>query len=152
MNNKMLLFRRKVAEEWVDYNNHMNDAEYARVFSWSVDHFMSKIGISKQFINKSHYTIYTLESHICFLDEVKLNENIEVYAQIIDYDQKRIHLFMELYSEGEKRAATSEQMLIGIDQNAGKSAEFPKEIMEKISEVFREQSDLPKPKEVGRVR
>ncbi|MDZ7851712.1 MAG: thioesterase family protein [Halomonas sp.] len=33
----MTLLETRVRPEWVDYNGHMNDAEYARVFSLAVD-------------------------------------------------------------------------------------------------------------------
>ncbi len=39
------LYRTRVADAWVDYNGHMNDAEYARVFSLAVEALMDRIGL-----------------------------------------------------------------------------------------------------------
>lgn len=145
------ILTRTVPEEWIDYNGHMNDAEYVRAFSWGVDAFMKSIGLNEKYIKQNKYTIYTLETHVCYLDEMKLGENLEIHMQILDYDEKRVHAFLELYGAQGKRAATSEQMLMGIDQSTGRPAAFPEAIYEEIK-IFQEKySSEEKPKEVGRV-
>ncbi len=141
----------KVPEAWIDYNGHMNDAEYVRAFSWAVDAFMNSIGITEDYRNKKQYTIYTMETHVCYLDEMKLDERFEVHMYVIDYDAKRAHLFFELYGENGKRAATSEQMLMGIDQSTGKASPFAEEIYSHVKELAAKHTPIEKPKEVGRV-
>lgn len=144
------LIQGTVPKEWIDYNGHMNDAEYARAFSMSVEALMEQIGITEKFREQRQYTIYTLESHICYLDEMKLDEPFEIDMQIIDYDEKRIHVFYELYGENKKRAATSEQMLIGIDETEGKVRPFPEEIYNQLKAMAENHTVEQKPKEVGR--
>ncbi|RKQ34565.1 thioesterase family protein [Oceanobacillus halophilus] len=146
-----VLIEDKVPQAWIDYNGHMNDAEYVRAFSWGVDRFMNLIGITEAFRKDHHYTIYTMENHVCYLDEMKLGEAFEVHLYVIDYDSKRAHLFFELYGEDGKRAATSEQMLMGIDQTSGKSAPFPDEIVTNVEELANQHTPTDKPKEVGRI-
>ena len=41
----MQILDTRVAPAWVDYNGHMNDAEYARVFSLAVEALMDHIGL-----------------------------------------------------------------------------------------------------------
>ena len=36
------LFKAQVQDDWIDYNGHMNDAAYARVFSLSVDRLKTR--------------------------------------------------------------------------------------------------------------
>ncbi|GAB3048772.1 thioesterase family protein [Virgibacillus ainsalahensis] len=151
MSNAKVIINDKVRKEWIDYNGHMNDAEYVRVFSWGVDQFMKLIGISDKFREERNYTIYTLETHVCYLAELKLNEPIEVRMQFIDYDEKRAHVFFELYGEDGKRAATSEQMLMGMDQTTGRAAPFPQNILPNVKELAEAHTPTEKPKEVGRV-
>lgn len=140
-----------VPEEWIDYNGHMNDAEYVRAISWSVDALMESIGITEEFHKQHQYTMYTLENHVCYLDEMKLGERFEVYMHILDYDQKRIHAFFELYGENKKRAATSEQMLMGIDVSTGRPQPFPEALYTKIKTLATLHTPDEKPKEAGRV-
>jgi acyl-CoA thioester hydrolase len=37
MSGQSFLYETRVSSEWVDYNGHMNDAAYAKVFSLAVD-------------------------------------------------------------------------------------------------------------------
>ncbi|MFD1360886.1 thioesterase family protein [Lentibacillus salinarum] len=151
MGEAKVIIQDTVPEAWIDYNGHMNDAEYVRAFSWGVDRFMTLIGITDDFRKAYQYTIYTMETHVCYLDEMKLGEPLEVHMQILDYDAKRAHVFYELFGENGKRAATSEQMLMGIDQSAGKAAPFPDNIFAQLTELAKNHTPTEKPKEAGRV-
>ncbi|WP_085993367.1 thioesterase family protein [Oceanobacillus senegalensis] len=146
-----VLIKDKVPQAWIDYNGHMNDADYVRAFSSGVDQFMDLIGITADFRKKQNYTMFTLENHVCYLDEMKLDEAFEVHLYVIDYDAKRAHLFFELYGENQKRAATSEQMVMGIDQTSGRPAPFPDEVMSNIEEIANKHTPTEKPSEVGRI-
>ncbi len=151
MTKSKVILEDKVRRDWIDYNGHMNDAEYVRVFSWGVDRFMKLIGIDDQFREQQNYTIFTMESHVCYLDEMALDEPLAVRLQMIDYDAKRAHVFFELFGEDGKRAATSEQMLMGIDQNTGRPGAFPEEVFAKVEQLADAHTPEEQPKEVGRV-
>lgn len=151
MSDAKVILKDQVRKEWIDYNGHMNDADYVRAFSWGVDCFMNVIGIDESFRNEKQYTMFTLENHICYLDEMKLDEPFEVHLQMLDYDEKRTHVFFELYGEDGKRAATSEQMLMGIDQSSGRPAPFAEEVFAKVKEIAEQHTPAEKPKEAGRV-
>ncbi|GAA0591744.1 thioesterase family protein [Virgibacillus siamensis] len=140
-----------VRADWIDYNGHMNDAEYVRAFSWGVDAFMDAIGLTEDFRDSHQYTMFTLENHICYLDEMKLGERFEIHLSLLDYDAKRAHVFFELYGEEGKRAAASEQMLMGIDQTSGRPAPFPEDVFASLKELAAQHTPAEKPKEAGRV-
>jgi len=78
-------FEQNVLPEWVDYNGHMNDAEYARAFSCAGEAFMDFIGLGESGRAEHAYTIFTLETHICYLPEV-VAEKID---EIFQHDQKK---------------------------------------------------------------
>ncbi|WP_077328567.1 thioesterase family protein [Virgibacillus siamensis] len=146
-----IILRDHVREDWIDYNGHMNDAEYVRAFSWGVDALMNVIGITEQFRDQNQYTMFTLENHVCYLVEMELDELLEIHLSILDYDAKRVHAFFELYGNDGKRAATSEQMLMGMDQEAGRAAPFPEAVFAKVTELAANYTPAEKPKEAGRV-
>ncbi|WP_164667447.1 thioesterase family protein [Virgibacillus doumboii] len=151
MNKPKVIIEDKVREDWIDYNGHMNDAKYAKIFSWGVDRFMKLVGITDDFRENSHYTVFTMENHICYLAEMKLGKPFEVHLQMIDYDEKRAHVFYELYGKDGKRAATSEQMLMGMDQTTGRPAPFPENIVAGVKELAANHTLGEMPDEVGRV-
>lgn len=139
-----------VRSEWVDYNGHMNDAAYARVFSIAVDSLMEKLGIDDDFRNQQNYTLFTLETHLCYLDEVFEGSPLRVEVQLIDHDEKRLHLFFVMKNEAGNRLATSEQILMGMDTNLGRPAPFLSLVNQRVSELAEAAQGQSLPKEVGR--
>ncbi|WP_408010123.1 thioesterase family protein [Pseudalkalibacillus sp. A8] len=144
------IYKDQVHKAWVDYNGHMNDAAYAAVFSHAVDHFMVYIGLDEKAREMYRYTIFTLETHLCYLKEAHENEEIYVSVQILDADAKRIHPFFVMKNKNDQIVATSEQMLMGIDMEAGRAAPFPEPIAQKVAELRKAHHSLEKPKQAGR--
>lgn len=145
-----VLMKEHVRPEWVDYNGHMNDAEYSRVFSIAVDRLMNEIGIDENFRNQEKYSIYTLETHLCYLAEALVDEPLQVTVQLLDHDSKRLHVFFVMENNEGKRLATSEQMLMGMDMKEGRPAPFPSTIESKVAEIAKAQENYPAPDEAGR--
>ncbi|WP_175615055.1 thioesterase family protein [Piscibacillus halophilus] len=144
-------YKDSVKEHWVDYNGHMNDAAYAEVFSHAVDALMNYFGITEDVIHEQKYTIFTLETHLCYLQEVHQGEPITVEWQLLDHDAKRLHVFFKMKNSNGDLVATSEQMLMGMDQHLGKPSPFLPFIQEKIDRIWNEHEHLEQPKQAGRV-
>ncbi|KGE77329.1 thioesterase family protein [Halomonas salina] len=124
----MALLETRVAAEWVDYNGHMNDAEYARVFSLGVEALMDAIGLDVTGRRRHGYTVYTLETHLCYRREAHEGQPLAVDVTVLDRDAKRLHVFFEMRDSEGTLLATSEQMLMGIDSEAGRPAPFPESV------------------------
>ena len=143
------VYHTDVKSSWVDYNGHMNDAEYNRVFSDATDAWLAYIGLDQEGIQSLHYTIFTLENHITFLKEMKKYEPIEVRVSLYDYDSKRLHIFMEMLNDDMVCSAVYEVMLMGIDTVTNRPAPFPKSITESIVAYFNQTSEVNVPKQLG---
>ena len=117
----MTLFQYKdtVRKDWVDYNGHMNDAAYAAVFSLAADNLMQAVGLDETGRRHHSYTLFTLETHLCYLQEAHQHETLYIDLQLINIDTKRIHAFFFMKNDRAELLATSEQMLMGIDQTNG---------------------------------
>lgn len=124
-----------VAPTWVDYNGHMNDAEYARVFSLALEALMDHIGLDEAGRAQHAYTIYTLETHLCYRQEAHEGQALGVDVTVLDQDAKRLHVFMEMLDQEGRCLATSEQMLMGMDSNSGRPAPFPASIAEQVEQL-----------------
>ena len=133
----MKLLTQRVAAEWVDYNGHMNDAEYARVFSLAVEALMERITLDTAGRTRHGYTIYTLETHLCYRREAHEGQPLSVTLTLLDRDAKRLHLFFELLDAEGNLLATSEQMLMGMNQESGRPAPFPAPVEAAIAELPR---------------
>ena len=140
----------KVSSKSVDYNGHMNDAEYGRIFSRSLDRWIDALGMDKRGKEDYQYTFFTLEAHICYLKEVNEGEDLTVFPQVIDRDEKRIHLIMIMKNGEEETVATSEQMVMGMDKQTNRPAPFPEPMQSSLQQYHKAQQNLQIPKEVGR--
>ncbi|MCF7914770.1 MAG: thioesterase family protein [Spirochaetaceae bacterium] len=144
------LIRKKIPVEWVDYNGHMNDVEYVRLFGMAVEVFLSRIGLGPEGREMHDYTIYTLETHVCYLHEVKHGETVQVTRHILDRDAKRIHLFLTMLNTEETAVATMELMLMGIEKREKRPSPFPETCEKVIEQLYQIDTPLDLPSQVGR--
>ena len=105
-----------VAREWVDYNGHMNDAAYAIVFSRSVDALMDRIGLDAKAREGSGRTLYTMQTMLHYFREAKEGDALAVAAQVLEHDDKRIRVWLDMTDAKGERLAASEQLLLSIAQ------------------------------------
>lgn len=137
----MTLLQTEVAPQWVDYNGHMNDAEYARVFSLAVEALMDRISLDAAGREHHGYTIYTLETHLCYRREAHEGQPLDIELHLVDSDAKRLHVLFEMRDTEGRVLATSEQMLIGIDVASGRPAPFPTGIAEAVGALPKATTD-----------
>jgi acyl-CoA thioester hydrolase len=148
----LLLLETVVQPDWIDFNQHMNDAAYALVFSRAIDRFVDRIGLAgpqRQILGK---TIYTLQLMIHYFNEVRLGAPLAVTGQLLEHDEKRFRIFEEMtLGRGGPRLAACEQLLICIDQTgeAPRAAAFPADTAAALVAVSRAHAALPLPKEAG---
>jgi len=141
-----------ILADWVDYNGHLRDAFYMLIFSYATDAFMDRIGLDSANRDASGHSLFTLEAHINYLDEVKLGEAVEVHTQIVGHDRKRVHLYHSLHKVGvADPLSASEQMLLHVDLATGpRSAPFSEASWSALEEIVESQQDLPTPLYIGR--
>ena len=144
--------RETVKSEWVDYNGHLNEAYYLLIFSHSSDHLMDHIGMHASFREASGYTLYTLETHLRYLQEIHVGEPVSVNIRLVDYDSKRVHLFQEMIHESSgDLLATAEILMLCVKQDDGPgAATFPPDMSKRLEALHSEQQRTPLPKGMGR--
>lgn len=145
-------YQTEILPEWVDYNGHLRDAFYLLVFSFATDALMDQLGLDEAGRTRTGHTLYTLECHLNYLDEVKLGEAVEVRTQLLAHDRKRMHIHHSLHRVGVAAAlAESEQMLMNIDTRTSRSAAFDEQVLAQVLALGEAHRDLPSPACVGRV-
>ncbi|MFJ4197438.1 thioesterase family protein [Pseudomonas sp. NPDC089534] len=145
-------YQTRILPEWVDYNGHLRDAFYLLIFSYATDALMDRLGMDSGNREASGQSLFTLELHLNYLHEVKLDAEVEVRTQIIGHDQKRLHLYHSLHlAGGDKALAGNEQMLLHVDLAGPRSAPFSPPTLERLQALVAEQADLPAPEYIGRV-
>lgn len=143
--------RGRVLPEWIDVNKHMNVAYYVLAFDQGVDSLWERFGITEEHIREMNSSTFAVESHVIYRRELKLDDPFIVTAQILAYDEKRIHQFQRLYHAEELfLAATAEWMNLHVDLATRRVAPWPNTILDDIGRVATAQGYCTYPKEAGR--
>lgn len=140
-----------VLPEWVDYNGHLRDAFYMLLFSYGADGLMDAIGLDAAGRTELGHSLFTLEVHVSFLHEVKVNTAFEVRAQILGIDAKRVHVGFALYTEDQpEMCAFGEKMLLNVDLSGPRATPFAQPVLALLHPLATEHAALPIPPQVGR--
>ncbi|MFE2656696.1 3-hydroxyacyl-CoA dehydrogenase NAD-binding domain-containing protein [Brevibacterium sp. NPDC059310] len=129
-------YRTPVREEWIDYNGHLSEAYYVLVFGFATDAIMDELGLDAAYREATGCSLYTVESHVRYLDEVSLGSTLIVRPQLVAAGAKKLHLAYEMIVDG-RVVATEEILALHVDQTADAVTEFPAEIAATIAEVAR---------------
>ena len=139
-----------VRPEWVDYNGHMTESRYLQVLGDATDAFLRYVGLDAGYLEGGR-SLYTVETHIRHLAEVHPNEPLAVETQVLDADEKRLHLFHTLTQpQTGVVLATGEHLLLHVDTRAGKTAPMAEPLASRVEAVARAQAALPRPEGAGR--
>jgi len=124
----LLLSTTKIINEWTDYNGHMNLAFYILVFDKGAEKILSKFKMGEQSAKTTKKSTMAVESHTTYNNEVKENEEVDVYLSYFNHDKKRLHYKLEMYEKSKNiLSATTEVLSLYIDLNIRKVAEFENE-------------------------
>lgn len=147
---RLLTIATPVQPEWIDYNEHMTEHCYLKLFGDATDVVLAKIGAGADYVAAGH-SWYTVETHIRHLGQSRLGEHIEVRTRVLAADAKRLHLFHEMISLSQNNViATAEHMLVHVDAKAAKSASAPQTMQDKAQALVAGQSALAPPEAMGR--
>ena len=108
-----------VASEWVDYNGHMNDAAYAIAFSRAGDALMDRIGLDAGARKRTGQSLFTLQVMLHYFKEAKEGDAFAVSCHLLEHDDKRMRVWLDMTAPGGERLAASEQLLISVAQGDG---------------------------------
>lgn len=146
-----ILYRDRVHAEWVDYNGHMSEAYYVLVFGFATDAFYDLIGMNDAYRRRENRSVYTLESHICYLREVGEGEELVVRSQVLGADAKRVRLFHSMHRDEQGESlATSELMLLHVDTTGPRAAPFDHAVRASLARIAAAHAELPRPERMGR--
>src|SRR4030081_1130957 len=134
----------RVEPAWIDYNGHLNMAYYNVLFDRAVDETYELIGVGAGYAAERRHSVFTAEVHVRFLRELHVGDPVRVTFQLLDYDDKRLHYFEQLFHAEEGWvSATSENMSLHVDMAAKKTAPFPTEVTRRLIQMKAAHGQLP---------
>ena len=124
----LLLNTTKIVNEWTDYNNHMNLSFYILVFDKAAEKILSKFNMGEEAAINTKRSTMVVETHTTYNNEVKEDDNVDVYLSYCDHDKKRLHYKLEMYEKSKNvLSATTEVLALYINLDLRKVAEFEKQ-------------------------
>ena len=141
---------RQVPAEWVDYNGHVHESRYLELFADATDALLSALGVDADYLT-SGGSYFTVETHLSHLRQLEAGDRVQVTTQVLDADEKRLHVFHVLLREGEADPiATAEQMLLHVDTESGRAAPAREPVRDRVAELTERHAALPRPERAGR--
>jgi carnitine 3-dehydrogenase / betainyl-CoA thioesterase len=141
---------RQVPPEWVDYNGHVHESRYLQLFADATDSLLSDVGVDAGYLAEGG-SYFTVETHLSHLRQLEAGDRVQVTTQVLDSDDKRLHVFHVLLRDGEAEpVATAEQMLLHVDTENGHAAPAREPVRARVAELTQQHAELPRPERAGR--
>ena len=134
-------YREQVRPEWLDYNGHLNDASYAVVLTLAHELLLEHLGLSADYRESHHASMFTVEMHLRYLAEVSAGQTITASTVVVEADHKRLRLHSELSADG-TLAATGECLYLHVDTDAGRTAPLPEDRRARVEELRMAHAEL----------
>ncbi len=141
--------RRFITADWVDYNGHTNDSRYMQLSSEALDAFFRSIGFNSDYLATGR-SFYSLESHVRYINESKVGDEIIVTAQVIYLDEKKVHLHSVMSKTDGAVVATAEHIYLHVDTKLKKGIPIGEELLVRLAPIAKAHAKLAKPEGVGR--
>ncbi len=119
------VWREPVQDAWIDYNGHLSEAYYVLVLGHATDAVMDAIGLGPEYRSANDASLYTVEAHIRYLDEVSAGSELEVRSSIIGVTSKLLWIWHELWTADRLRAT---EEILGVHVRSGSSAALPDDV------------------------
>ena len=143
------LHRTTVTEALTDYNGHMSESAFLLVFGDSADAFFRFLGIDEGYRAAGH-SLFSVQTHLHHRSEAVDGDVLDLTLQVLDSDDRRLHIYHEMVGPAGRLLAAAEQLLVHVDTAAGRSCAMPTVLHERVETVRRAHSALPVPDLVGR--
>jgi len=119
-------------DSWLDLYGHLNEAYYLVPFSnttWIMqDHFE----IGSDYFDRSGCAIYTVETHLRYLNDVRSPATMDIETLMLGSDAKRIWFAHLMKVEGEI-CATAEFMTLHYNTRESRTVPMPAEVQHALS-------------------
>ena len=124
---RLVRWQEPVQPEWIDYNGHLSEAYYVLVFGHATDAVMAAVGLGEEYREASGASLFTVEAHVRYLDQVAGSDALDVRSHVIGVGAKTLHVWHELWVDGRLRA-TEEVLGVHVDLASGRARALPAEV------------------------
>lgn len=139
-----VVWREPVEDAWIDYNGHLSEAYYVLVLGHATDAVMAHVGLGPVERERDGVSLFTVEAHIRYLDQVPAGALLEVRSWVVGASAKLLRIWHELEVGGTLRA-TEEVLGVHVDTATGRSRPFADDVARRVDAAL-----TAPPREAGR--
>ena len=119
----------------------MQDAYYGLAFSYAVDHFQDAVGFDENYRSRTGCTIFVVEDHKFYLNEVKLESELVIKTTLLDADKKKFILQSQMFVN-DKNVANSEMLQAHVKTiPKPKITEMPQNIYDSFTDLLKQSNN-----------
>ncbi|MCP4429446.1 MAG: hypothetical protein GY806_00560 [Gammaproteobacteria bacterium] len=134
------LHNEPLQDTWLDAYGHLNEAYYLVPFTNTTWKFQDHFDIGVDYFKQTGCAIYTVETHLRYLNEVRFPANVGVESIVLGSDAKRIWFAHLMVVNGEV-CATGEFMALHYSTRENRTAALPDAVQQALKQA--EISDRP---------
>ena len=120
-----------VQDQWLDAYGHLNEAYYLVPFSNTTWVMQDYFGVGVDYFDRTGCAIYTVETHMRYLNDVRKPALMEIESMILGSDQKKIWFAHQMIVEG-TMCATAEFMVLHYNTREGQTEAMPEVVQDKL--------------------
>ena len=130
-----VVWREPVQDAWIDYNGHLSEPYYVLVFGHATDAVMDVVGLGPAYRETHDASLYTVEAHVRYLDEVAARSDLEVHSSVIGVTDKLLWIWHELRAD-DRLCATEE--VLGVHVRGRSAAPLPADVADRARAALAE--------------
>jgi len=150
MHSALETLKTPIIKEWIDYNGHLNDAYYLVIFTKATDRLQDHLGLTLEHIKSTGETLFTVESHLAYIQEIGLGETVTITTQVLETDNKRIRIFHRMFNDDNELLATVEMLFLCYNLLAKKVTNFSDMMAQSLAKIEADQVQAPWPDSAGK--
>ncbi|MFT5506040.1 MAG: acyl-CoA thioester hydrolase [Gammaproteobacteria bacterium] len=127
-------------DSWLDAYGHLNEAYYLIPMSNATWGMQDYFGIGVDYFKKTGCAIYTVETHLRYLNDVRSPADMVVETLMLGLTAKKIW-FAHQMKVGDTICATAEFMTLHYNTRENRTAEMSEAICQKISDQIVDHPD-----------
>ena len=125
-----------VKDEWLDLNGHMNMAHYVSAFDDGSCPLFDYLGLGWDYTAEGEGSIFVGSSSIDYKNELFRGDPLRMETVLLDFDERRIHVFQKMYHAGKGYlAAEAEFLFLHVSLKNRNITDIPLFSMSKLAEV-----------------
>ena len=114
-------------DSWLDDYGHLNEAYYLVPFTNTTWKFQHHFGIGVDYFERTGCAIYTVETHLRYLNDVRSPSVMDIETIVLGSDAKKIWFAHKMLVEG-KLCATGEFMVLHYGTRESRTIEMPESV------------------------